>query len=77
MGGNVKRQLLAFDTVIVNDGAKTKTAKIETVSNNPANINLTRRNVMTKGAIVKTDLGDVVITSRPGQSAQLFGKLVQ
>lgn len=77
MGGNSKRQLLSMDTVIVNDGAKTKTAKIESVTENPANINFTRRNVITKGAVVKTDLGEVVITSRPGQSAQLFGKLLK
>lgn len=75
MGGNTKLSLLSGNKVIVADGKTTKTATIESVTENPANINFTRRNVITKGAIVKTDLGEVVITSRPGQSAQLFGKL--
>lgn len=75
MGGNTKAQLLSANKVIIADGKSVKTATIESVTENPANINFTRRNVITKGAIVKTDLGEVVITSRPGQSAQLFGKL--
>jgi len=74
MGGNIKRQLLSGNKVIVADGKTTKVAVIETVTENPANLHFTRRNVITKGTIVKTDLGEVVITSRPGQSAQLFGK---
>jgi small subunit ribosomal protein S8e len=75
MGGNTKTQLLSANKVIIADGKTSKTAIIEAVVTNPANIHFTRRNVMTKGTIVKTDLGEVVITSRPGQSAQLFGKL--
>ena len=75
MGGNTKIQLLAEDVVMIADGKTVVKAKIESVVNNPANINFTRRNVITKGCIVKTDKGDVVITSRPGQSATLFGKL--
>ena len=48
-------------------------AKIENVISNPANINFTRRNIITKGCICKTDKGDVKITSRPGQSGNLQG----
>ena len=75
MGGSSKCTLLSGNKVIIADGKTTKTATIDSVTVNPANINFTRRNVITKGAIVKTDLGEVIITSRPGQSAQLFGKL--
>ena len=75
MGGNTKLSLLSANKVIIANGKTTKTAIIESVTENPANIHFTRRNVMTKGTIVKTDLGEVIITSRPGQSAQLFGKL--
>lgn len=76
MGGNSKRQLLSANVVMIADGKSVVKANIESVVNNPANINFTRRNVITKGCIVKTDKGDAVITSRPGQSATLFGKLL-
>jgi small subunit ribosomal protein S8e len=32
-----------------------------------------RRNIITKGAVVDTDIGHVKITSRPGQSGALNG----
>jgi len=56
---------------------KTAPATIKTVTGNPANINYVRRNILTKGAIVDTDLGKVKITSRPGQSGALSGIKVQ
>ena len=74
-GGNAKKQLLSDDFVYVAEGKKTVKVKIDSVLSNPANINFTRRNIITKGSIVKTQKGDVRITSRPGQSAQLFGVL--
>ena len=52
---------------------KTTKLKIEAVENNPANKNYTRRNIITKGTIVKTEKGNVRITSRPGQVGLLFG----
>ena len=36
-----------------------------------------RRNIITKGAIVKTEAGLVKITSRPGQDGTLNGILVE
>lgn len=75
-GGNFKKSLLSNEMVNVNDGAKTLKLKIESVVNNPANVNYTRRNIITKGCIVKTEKGDVKITSRPGQNGVLFGKLI-
>jgi small subunit ribosomal protein S8e len=76
LGGNSKRQLLSNDFVSVATGKKTVKLKIESVENNPANINYTRRNVITKGCIVKTEKGDVRITSRPGQTGTLMGVFV-
>ncbi len=75
-GGNQKKSLLRTDIVLVNDGAKVSKLTIQGVNENPANIHYTRRNVITKGAVVKTEKGDVVITSRPGQTGALFGKLL-
>lgn len=77
MGGNEKKSLLRTEIVLVNEGDKVTKLAIEGVNENPANIHYTRRNVITKGAIVKTEKGEVVITSRPGQSGSLFGKFVK
>ena len=57
--------------------SKTMKAKIISVEGNPANPHYVRRNVITKGAVVKTDMGDVRITSRPGQTGSLNGVLLE
>ena len=75
-GGNIKKSLLRTEYVIVNNGAKAEKLKIDGVSHNPANIHYTRRNIITKGSVVKTQKGEVRITSRPGQNGALFGVLI-
>jgi len=78
-GGGIKLNLLAADTVNVADpktGKITKT-KVLGVAENPANTNYVRRNVITKGAVVKTELGLARVTSRPGQSGVLNAVLVE
>ncbi len=72
-GANTKVSLLSDSVVYVNEGKKTTKLNIVGVTDNPANIHYTRRNVITKGSIVKTEKGEVKITSRPGQSGTLFG----
>lgn len=76
-GGNSKKQLLSAQSVFVTVNGKVEKYEISTVEVNPANINFTRRNVITKGTIVKTNKGSVKITSRPGQTGTLFGVLVE
>ena len=76
--GNVKERLLSIDVANVYD-PKAKTyfkAKIETVVENKANRNFVRRNIMTKGAIIKTEKGNARITSRPGQEGSVNAVLV-
>src|SRR3989344_1056779 len=51
--------------------------KIITVSENPANRHFVRRNIMTKGAIIKTDKGMARITSRPGQENTINAILIE
>jgi small subunit ribosomal protein S8e len=75
-GGNSKVSLLSSEFVYVNDKDKVLKLKILNVEENPANVNYTRRNIITKGAIVKTEKGDVKITSRPGQTGTLFGVFI-
>ncbi len=69
LGGNLKIRMLRGDMAAVADPktGKTKTVKIETVRENKANLHYMRRNILTKGAVVKTELGDARITNRPGQ----------
>ena len=76
--GGQKVKLLATSKINVMDKktGKAKKATIKTVTENGANIHYVRRNIITKGAVVDTDMGKVKITSRPGQSGALSGVLV-
>ena len=70
-GGGSKTKIKLLRANIANitnpaDGT-TKLAEIKTVKHNPANQHFTRRNIVTKGAIIETELGDARVTSRPGQ----------
>lgn len=75
-GGNQKKSLLSSNKINVSVNGKTSSLKILSVENNPANINFTRRSIISKGTIVKTDKGTVRVTSRPGQEGILFGVLI-
>jgi len=77
-GGNEKIRLLRCDVACVADPktGKSKTAKIESVADNGANLHYVRRNILTKGAIIKTDLGDAQITNRPGQEGAISAILI-
>jgi small subunit ribosomal protein S8e len=78
MGGDGKAILLTTDVANVLDTKNKKAlkAKIKTVKENPANRNYVRRNIITKGCIIETDIGDVKVTSRPGQDGTVNGILV-
>ena len=64
---NRKNRLLSADHANVATGATIKKMKILNVIDNPANKFLARRNIITKGAIIVTELGKARVTSRPGQ----------
>lgn len=74
-GGNRKMRILTTNTINVFDPAtkKTKSVKVITVRENPANPNYVQRNIITKGAILETELGLVRVRSRPGQDGVLNG----
>ncbi len=77
-GGRQKVRMMLGNTVNVSDkSGKSSKSKIMTVVSNPANPNYVRRNVLTKGAIVKTEMGTVKITSRPSQDGVINGVLVE
>jgi small subunit ribosomal protein S8e len=56
---------------------ETKKVKIETVEENGANPNYVRRNLLTKGAIVRTEIGRARIMSRPGQDGIINAVLLE
>ena len=78
MGGNFKVKLFSSSFINVTDLTTNKTSKVKIMrfENNEASKDLSRRHVITKGAVVETELGKVKITSRPGQHGILNGILV-
>ena len=54
-----------------------KNVEILTVLENSANTHFVRRNIVTKGAVVETEIGKVKITSRPGQKGIVNGVLIE
>ena len=79
LGGKVKVVLLGSNEINVFDKktGKPKKVKIKNVLKTPSNRFLARQNVLTKGAIVETELGKAKITSRPGQEGAIQGILVE
>jgi small subunit ribosomal protein S8e len=51
--------------------------RIETVAENNADPNYMRRNILTKGAVIKTEIGRAKITSRPGQQGVVNAVLIE
>ena len=77
-GATISTRLLSTDIANVYDpkSKKYKKAKIETIVECPANRNYIRRNIIVKGAIIKTDMGNARVTSRPGQEGAVNAILV-
>jgi small subunit ribosomal protein S8e len=66
-----------FANVTNPKNGETKKVKIETVEKNTANPNYVRRNLLNKGAVIKTELGHARITSRPGQDGVINALLLE
>jgi small subunit ribosomal protein S8e len=77
-GNNDKYRLLGTDIANIFDPKEKryKKAKIKTIVENPANRHFVRRNIMTKGSVVETDIGRARITSRPGQDGIVNAVLI-
>jgi small subunit ribosomal protein S8e len=76
-GGNTKTRALRTDVASVADGDRVVEADVEAVERNDANPNYARRNIVTKGAILRTSEGLARVTSRPGQDGQINAVLVE
>jgi len=77
LGGNDKIVLLSIDEANVFDGKKYNKSKIKAVIENAANRHFVRRNIITKGAIIDTEVGKAKVTSRPGQEGSINAVLVK
>jgi len=77
LGGNRKAFLLRGKSVNVNVKGKRKKVEIKNVLQTPSNRFLARQNIITKGTIVETEIGNVKITNRPSQEGMINGILVE
>lgn len=77
-GGNLKVKAESANMVNLTDpkSKKTTKTKILSVSDNPANRNFVRRNILTKGTVIETEKGKARVTSRPGQEGMINAVLV-
>ncbi|MEK6875143.1 MAG: 30S ribosomal protein S8e [Nanoarchaeota archaeon] len=78
LGGNLKTFLLSGKTINVQTrkGVIKKT-EIKNVIETPSNKFLARQNIITKGAVVETELGRVRVTNRPSQEGIINGVLLE
>ena len=78
-GGSVKVGMLSaqYANVVDKKTNTVKKVKILTVKSNPSDPNYVQRNIMNKGATISTEIGDAVITSRPGQAGAVNAVLLE
>ncbi len=78
LGNNTKSRVLSANEVNLLDPKTRKAtkAKIIGVTGNTANRYFVRRNILTKGCVIKTDKGEARVTSRPGQTGTVNAVLI-
>ncbi len=77
-GGKRKIKLMVAENANILDPKtkESKKVKIIRVLENSANPHYVRRNIITKGAIIETDIGKARVTSRLGQDGVINGILL-
>jgi small subunit ribosomal protein S8e len=76
-GRKIKAVSVEFANVVNPQTKKTQKVKILSVIENKANPHFVRRGIVTKGAIIKTELGDAIVTSRPSQEGVVNAVLIK
>ena len=76
-GEKIKAFSVEFVNVLDPKTNSTKKVKILDILENPANPHFVRRKIITKGAIIKTELGNARVTSRPGQHGIVNAILIE
>ncbi|BDC19376.1 30S ribosomal protein S8e [Acidianus sp. HS-5] len=79
MGGNAKIKLkyVTFANVYNPSDRSYKKVKILEVEEVPSNREYARRGIIVKGAKIRTEMGEAIVTSRPGQDGVINAILVQ
>ena len=77
-GGSHKTCMLVAEYANVVDKKNNTITKLKilNVTVNPADPNYVQRNIINKGARIKTEGGDAIVTSRPGQDGAINAVLV-
>ncbi|MEM0445346.1 MAG: 30S ribosomal protein S8e [Nitrososphaerota archaeon] len=78
-GGNEKQLLKSSKFVNLYDPSKKRVIRttILGVKSNPANRDLERRGVITRGAVIETELGEARVTSKPGADGVINAVLIK
>lgn len=76
--GILKQKLLKVEMANVYDPKVKKYDKLKilTIVENPANRHFVRRNILTKGSIIKTDKGNAKVVSKPSQDGVVNAILI-
>ena len=76
-GGGKKMMMLNANIANIIVKGKAQKTKITSVVENKADSQFVRRNIITKGAVVQTELGKARVTSRPGQDGTVNAVLIE
>ncbi|MEM1533377.1 MAG: 30S ribosomal protein S8e [Desulfurococcaceae archaeon] len=78
-GGNIKVKLAEalYANVLIPSERKCVKVRILEVQDTPANVEYSRRGIITKGTVIKTELGLAKVTSRPGQDGVINAVLIE
>ena len=76
-GGNVKVRVRTINFANVATPEGVKKVKILNIVDNRANRHFVRSNIITKGAIIETEIGRAIVTSRPNQHGVVNAKLIE
>ena len=76
-GGGKKMVALTINAANIISKGKSQKTKILSVIENTADPHFVRRNIVTKGAIIDTELGKARVTSRPGQKGVVDAVLLE
>ena len=78
-GGNVKVRVrrAAYANVYIPKERRFVKARILQVLSTPANPEFARRGIIVKGAVIRTEVGKAVVTSRPAQDGTVNAVLIE
>jgi small subunit ribosomal protein S8e len=78
-GGNVKIRIkeVRYANVFIPKEKKCVKARILSILSTPANVDYARHNFIVKGAVIQTEVGKAVVTSRPGQDGVVNAVVIE